>query len=124
MEREMKTAIKHIFSTVAFAIAMAFTAAAASAGSYDVFRSSTLENGVYVPALVVIADENRTVFKLGENGLTRDIVFNAEKSASFARENIALPASLSIVKRGGGAIEMDPSSASYGKEASSSGESW
>lgn len=112
---------KVLFATIAMiGLALAAVSTASAGGMYEVSRTSTLENGTFVPALAVLAAGERQVFKLGENGLTRDIVFNPDKARAFATSRVALPPGivLSVALRGGGAVDA------FGNETSSSGGRW
>lgn len=112
---------KVLFAAIAMiGLTLAAVSTASAGGMYEVSRTSTLENGTFVPALAVLAAGERQVFKLGENGLTRDIVFNADKALAFAARNVALPVgvTLSVALRGGGAVDA------VGNEISSFGGSW
>ena len=99
---------------------MTMATTAMAGGMYEVSRTSTLEAGIFVPALAVLVAGERHILKLGENGLTRSIVFDADKAKAFAEANVALPAGvvLQVALRGGGAVDA------FGVETSGNGPIW
>jgi hypothetical protein len=109
-----------IFAIMATLTMLFSTSTAMAGGMYEVSRTSTLESGIFVPALAVLVAGERHILKLGENGLTRSIVFDADKARAFAVANVTLPAGvvLQVALRGGGAVDA------FGNEISSAGPSW
>ncbi|MDP3863014.1 MAG: hypothetical protein Q8Q63_15670 [Phaeovulum sp.] len=50
-----------------------------------VSRCSVLTDGSYVPALMVEVNGNIRVHGIGENGLTRSIIFDPDRAVAWAR---------------------------------------
>lgn len=56
------------------------------ANALTVGRCSVLVDGVYIPVLVVENDGQKTVHQIGEDGLTRRIVFNVNAALDWATQ--------------------------------------
>lgn len=54
------------------------------ADAYTVSRCNALMDGVYRPVLLVEVNGERSVHRIGEDGLTRSIVFNPGKALEWA----------------------------------------
>ncbi|WP_372837545.1 hypothetical protein [Phaeovulum sp.] len=53
-----------------------------------VSRCSVLDGDTYVPTLMIEINGQQEMFRIGERGLTRSIVFDAEKAINWARAQI------------------------------------
>ncbi len=53
-----------------------------------VSRCSVLDGDTYVPTLMIEINGDQELFRIGERGLTRSILFDAQKAISWARVQI------------------------------------
>ena len=65
------------------------------AEALTVGRCNMLVDGVYKPVLVVENDGQKTIHEIGEDGLTRRIVFNANAALAWAVEKYGADAATS-----------------------------
>lgn len=61
------------------------------AEALTVGRCNHLIDGVYKPVLVVKNNDSKTIYQIGENGLTRSVVFNDEAALAWASEKYGSP---------------------------------
>lgn len=63
----------------------------AQAQSVQISRCNVLSGGSFVPALIVSTNGQRQVFGLGDNGLTRRMIFNEGLARAFVITTLGLP---------------------------------
>lgn len=67
------------------------------ANAYSISRCNALLDGVYRPALLVEVNGEAHVHHMGDDGLTRSIVFNADKALQWAVSRYGGSASWSVM---------------------------
>jgi hypothetical protein len=70
--------------SVVLGLIVGVSAGAAAANTVEVTRCNILDSGTYVPVLVIDQDGSKSVFRIGQDGLTRQIVFNSEAALAWA----------------------------------------
>ncbi|WP_136644609.1 hypothetical protein [Tabrizicola sp. YIM 78059] len=83
--------------TRSFAVGILVVSNSQGATALTVTRCNALSDGVYRPVLVVEHDGVRTIHAMGEDGLTRSIIFNPEAALSWAKARYGADATLPAV---------------------------
>jgi hypothetical protein len=82
LEERMSSSNLVVSRTAVAGMFLISTAMGAQAAT--VSRCNVLLDGVYRPVLLVVANGEKTVHHIGENGLTRSIVFNPDAALQWA----------------------------------------
>jgi hypothetical protein len=72
--------------TRSFLVGMLVISTAQGASALTVTRCNQLDDGVYRPVLVIEHNGETHVHAMGEDGLTRSILFNADAALAWAQE--------------------------------------
>lgn len=72
--------------TRTFAVGVLLLSTAYGASALTVKRTNKEVDGVFVPVLVVKIGDDSFVHQIGDDGLTRAILFNRKKALAWARE--------------------------------------
>lgn len=94
-------------------VGMLVVSTAQGASALTVTRCNQLDDGVYRPVLVVEHDGQTQVHMLGEDGLTRSILFNPAAALAWAQERYGADASVPATYvdacgSGGGGGNVEP----------------
>jgi hypothetical protein len=97
--------------TRAFSVGVLVVSTSYGASALTVTRCNMLSDGVYRPVLVIESGGSTTVHPMGEDGLTRSILFNPAAALAWAKERYGADASvvsqsLSCGETGGGGIAL------------------
>lgn len=82
------------FLTRSFAVGILIVSTGQGASAMTVTRCNALSDGVYRPVLIVEHDGTRTVHAMGEDGLTRSIIFNPEAALAWAQDRYGADATV------------------------------
>jgi hypothetical protein len=80
--------------TRTFAVGMLVVSTSYGAQALTVTRCNQLSDGVYRPVLIVEHDGTFTVHAMGEDGLTRSILFNPGAALAWAQERYGADATV------------------------------
>lgn len=80
--------------TRSFAVGMLIVSTSHGASALTVTRCNALSDGVYSPVLIVEHDGVRTIHAMGEDGLTRSIIFNPEAALAWAQQRYGADATI------------------------------
>ncbi|MFN6924024.1 MAG: hypothetical protein ACK4P8_00065 [Tabrizicola sp.] len=80
--------------TRSFTIGVLLVSTSYGASALTVERCNQLSDGVYRPVLIVEHDGVRTVHAMGEDGLTRSILFNPAAALAWAQERYGADATV------------------------------
>lgn len=99
------------FMTRTFAVGVLIVSTTYGASALTVTRCNQLSDGVYRPVLVVESGGTTTVHPMGEDGLTRSILFNPKAALEWAKERYGADAtvvseSLACGDSGGGGVSV------------------
>ena len=72
-------------------------AGSAGAQALTVTRCNVMKDGVFRPALIVDQGGQKTVFHIGEDGLTRSTIFDAGKAVAWAEAKFGVEAGSATV---------------------------
>ena len=80
--------------TRSFTLGVLLVSTSYGASALTVERCNQLSDGVYRPVLIVEHDGVRTVHAMGEDGLTRSILFNPAAALAWAQERYGADATV------------------------------
>ncbi len=76
---------------VAAFISLVSLSQSVDAQSLNLTRCNTKDGSTYVPALLIYSNGARHVFKIGDNGLTRKVMYDAAEAKAFIAQELGLP---------------------------------
>lgn len=84
-----------------FLVGVLILSTAYGASALTVKRTNKLIDGVYVPVLLVRHNGETFVHQMGEDGLTRAIIFNRQRALDWARARYGAEATMESDSSGG-----------------------
>jgi hypothetical protein len=93
--------------TRSFLVGVLIVSTTYGASALTVQRGKTLIDGVYVPVLVVRVGDETHVHQIGEDGLTRSIMFDQKRALKWAQELYGADAIEAETVAGSGAAGND-----------------
>lgn len=88
--------------TRTFLVGVLIVSTTYGASALTVKRTNMMIDGAYVPVLVVRDDGQTYIHQIGDDGLTRSIMFNRKKALAWAREKYGAEVTDATVEDSGG----------------------
>lgn len=104
--------------TRTFLVGVLIVSTSYGASALTVKRTNVLIDGTYVPVLVVRDDGETHIHQVGEDGLTRSILFDRKKALAWARARYGADADLD---NGGNGLDDDDGNGGSGADEDDDG---